>query len=75
MMQINPAELPELMTTDDVLGLLDIHEKVLRRLRREGRIKLAKSNALKKREWRNLYAREDVLRLMREAEATQQRAS
>lgn len=75
MIQINPDELPELMTTDDVLGVLDIHEKVLRRLRKEGRIKLAKSNGLKKREWRNLYAREDVLRLAREAEATQQRAS
>ena len=75
MMQIDPAKLPEIMTTEDVLGYLDIHEKVLRRLRKEGRIKLYKSNGLKKREWRNLYAREDVLRLAREAEAMQQRAS
>lgn len=77
--QTERDDLPAIMSTEQVLAFLGIHEKVLRRLRREGRISLYESNPLKMREWRNRYAREDVLRLKEDAERQarqqQQRAS
>ena len=68
-------ELPEILTTEEVCAYLRISEKVLRRLRKQGRIALYEANPLMMREWRNRYARKDVMRLKSEAEAQQQRAS
>lgn len=56
-------ELPEEMTTRQVLAYLGITEKVLRTLRRDGYIEPLPGNPLFAKEWVRFYRREDVERL------------